>query len=204
MIIPLSHTYTGKDGAPAVFNIDLDIFLKRYFTHCMECCFCHDRCCTFGADIDVENVSRLDEAVDTLEAYLHIPRAEWFTGIVGDDPDYPGKRFTRTKVNGGVCVFLNPAGRGCLIHRFCLENGIDYHLLKPRACWLFPITFDTGVLRPSVEIQDGSLICMNQGTTLYQAAREEIHYLLGDALIEELDQLERQILNVSNSTSEQR
>ncbi len=198
MIRPLAQTYIGRDHTPTVSSVDEDIFLKCYFTRCMECTFCHDMCCTYGADIDMENVARLEATADALEAYSQVPRGEWFTGILGSDADYPGKHFTRTKAREGICVFLNRQGRGCMIHSFCLKNDIDYHHLKPRVCWLFPITFDAGLLRPSTEIQDGSLICMNQGTTLYQAARDEIRYVFGESLIEELDQLEQQTASSSS------
>ena len=33
-----------------------------------------------------------------------------------------------------------------MIHRFCLEEGLDYHTLKPMVSILFPLTFEHGVL----------------------------------------------------------
>ncbi len=190
MIRHLKNTYASRDGVPVIAAVDPAIFSKRYFTDCLACTFCHDICCSYGADIDVENFQRLEPYADALEDFTHVPRAEWLTGQFEDDAEVAGGRYTRTRVRDGRCAFLNRNGRGCLIHRFCLEKGLDYHRLKPVVCWLFPVTFDNGLLGPSTEIQDNSLICMNMGPTLYRAARGELHYYFGEGLVAELDQLE--------------
>ena len=44
----------------------------------------------------------------------------------------------------GACVFRNAAGRGCTIHAYCLEQGLDYHLLKPMVSVLFPADLRAG------------------------------------------------------------
>ena len=48
----------------------------------------------------------------------------------------------RTQVKDGRCVFLNRQARGCKVHSYCLDKGLDYHLLKPLVSILFPVTFD--------------------------------------------------------------
>jgi len=181
--------YASRDGTPVISHVDLSIFVKHYFALCLDCNFCHDACCFHGTDVALDNLKRLEEYADGLEAYTGIPRNEWFTGDLHEDIEYAGGAYRRTRVRGGACSFLNRSGRGCLIHRFCREQDLDYHDLKPVTCWLFPVTFNAGLLQAAAEIQDGSLICSNTGPTLYEAARSELSYYFGEALISELDEI---------------
>ncbi len=189
MIRRLRQEYPSRDGTPIISHIDLNIFVKRYFTTCLDCTFCHDACCSYGTDVDTENVQRIKAHAEALEAHTGVPRSEWFSGDFYEDHEFAGASHTRTKQYRGACAFLNRSGRGCLIHSFCIDQHIDYHALKPMVCCLFPITFDGGLLHPSSEIEDGSLICMNDGLTLYEAAHNEILYYFGEGLIAELDAL---------------
>lgn len=70
---------------------------------------------------------------------------------------------------------------------------MDYHILKPMVGVLFPITFNKGMLLPSNEVLDHSLICLQQGPTLYQCSRDELFYYFGLELVNELDSLEKEI-----------
>jgi hypothetical protein len=81
-----------------------------------------------------------------------------------------------------------------LLHSFALEEGIDYHELKPMVASLFPVTFDGGLLHPSNEIHDRSLQCIDDGPTLYQGVRGEIGWYFGNRLLAELDELEGGVL----------
>ncbi len=197
---PLSKSYRSRDGVTAVTELDTDIFTQRYFRACLDCTFCDDVCCSFGATLDPDNVQRLEAHAPTLEAYIGVPREKWFTGTYSADSDYVGGQYTRTQVEsarGGTrCVFLNKNKRGCGIHSYCLDNGINYHELKPIVCWVFPVTFDHGLLRPSFEVLEHSLVCMDQGDTLYQASRDEIGYYFGAELVAELDNIAGEALSV--------
>ncbi len=62
------------------------------------------------------------------------------------DHEFPGGAHVRTSVRDGACIFRNAPARGCAIHAYCLEQGLDYHLLKPMVSVLFPVTFEQGVL----------------------------------------------------------
>jgi hypothetical protein len=97
----------------------------------------------------------------------------------------------RSTVRNGKCVFISATGRGCTIHSYCLEKGIDYHTLKPMISALFPVTFEKGVLVPSSEAVDGSLICNGEGASLYEGVRGELEYYFGAAFGAELDALNR-------------
>src|SRR5262245_12668222 len=114
MIQPLQHSYASRTGVPVVDRVDTDIFVLRYFAHCMECTFCHDSCCAYGCDTDVTNVQRILENAVSLEEYVGVPRERWFVGEVNVDPEFPGGAMQRTAVMDGACVFRNRKGRGCL------------------------------------------------------------------------------------------
>jgi Fe-S-cluster containining protein len=193
MIIPLSRPFPSIEGVPIVSHVNTDIFVRTYFMHCMRCEFCHDSCCGHGADIDEANLRRLEAHAEALETYVGVPRQAWFQTEYTDDGDFPGGRYTRTEVRKGSCVFLNRKGRGCLIHRYCMERGLDFHDLKPLVCSLFPLSFHEGLLFPSAEIGDDTLQCLGPGPTLYRGAREDVHYYFGPELVAELDALEARV-----------
>jgi hypothetical protein len=81
-----------------------------------------------------------------------------------------------------------------MIHSFALDNGLDYHDLKPMVSVLFPVTFDEGLLHPAAEIDDGSLQCAGDGPTLYRGVRSEIPWYFGHDLVAELDAIEAAVL----------
>jgi hypothetical protein len=189
MIHALSRPFACRWGAPVVDRVDAAIFHKTYFVDCMKCTYCHDSCCQYGVDVDIENVARLEAHAEELARFTGVPRERWFTGEWTADKEFPGAKQTRTRVEDGACVFRNRNGRGCTIHSFALDRGIDYHELKPMVSVLFPVTFDYGLLHPSNEIEDRSLQCYSDGPTIYQGVRGEIAWYFGDALVEELDRL---------------
>jgi Fe-S-cluster containining protein len=190
MIIALSKAYASREGMPVITHVETDIFVRTYFMHCMQCDFCHDSCCGYGADIDAANVKRLQAHAPALESIVGVPREKWFVPVYTEDGDYPSGRYTRTRVARDSCVFLNRQGRGCLIHKYCMERGINFHELKPLVCSLFPLTFHEGLLFPSEEITDESLQCLGAGPTLYRGAREDVRYYFGNDMVAELDALE--------------
>lgn len=208
MARPLSRPYRCRFGAPVLDHVDPQIFHLTYFLACMECTFCHDGCCQYGVDIEAPRVAAIERHRTELEAYLGLPREAWFRedpadfGVL-DEPQYPGGKYTRTQVvdppdgrtytSGTVCVFLDPAGRGCRLHRFALERGIDVHEIKPMMCLLFPVSFEDGVLRAPLEFEDPEgLVCRGPGGSLYRGARADLLYYFGEEMVAELDAMERE------------
>jgi hypothetical protein len=189
MSLVLHREYPCVMGGPVLQGVDPAIFRLRYFTHCMDCGFCHDACCDHGVDIDLGNVARLRALPRNFQDRIGAPQSQWFTTDVTRDVEFPGGAHVRTATRNGACIFRNRAARGCAIHAYCLEQGLDYHLLKPMVSILFPVTFEHGVLTASGEAADGSLICSGSGPSLYDGARGELLYYFGPALIAELDGL---------------
>lgn len=209
-MLPLSRSYVCRFGAPIIDRIDPAIFQLTYFAECMSCGFCHDACCQYGADIEMPRVEALDAIKDELEPYLGVPRADWFRDGPDDpeavgvliEPEYPGGEYTRTHFqtlpegrsphSEYACVFLDPVGRGCRIHRFALERGIDVHDIKPMMCLLFPLSFEDRALKPAYEFEVDELVCQGPGASLYQSAREDVRWYFGSEMVVELDRMERQ------------
>jgi Fe-S-cluster containining protein len=190
MIVTLSRLYSAARGAPVVDRVDVRIFRETFFSACMECSFCFDTCCQYGASVEAPMVEEINRRADQLEPYLGVSRHQWFVGGFQEDADYPGGEYTRTRVVEGSCVFLSRTGRGCMLHRFCLEKGIEVHQLKPIACHMFPVMWEDGVLIPPLEVEDRTLVCIGAGPTLYRSARSDLRFYFGPELVAELDELE--------------
>ena len=186
-VLPLNRPYPSVFGRPVLDRVDEGLFTLRYFAHCMHCSFCRDQCCGWGVDIDLENVKRLEAAAEDLVRFTGVPRDRWFTGEVEDDPEFPGGGNMRTRAEDGACVFLDRDRRGCRIHAYCLEKGMDFHTLKPMVSALFPATYEEGCLTVADEVLDGTLVCAPGGPSIYEGVRHDLKYYFGDALVEELD-----------------
>ena len=189
-VLRLSREYVCVQGAPVIHAIDTAIFTHRYFARCMACTYCGDQCCSYGVDIDLGNVARLLALGDDFASRIAAPKGEWFTGEIVEDPEFPSGRHVRTLERGGKCVFHNPNGRGCMIHGYAVEKGIDYHDIKPIVSTLFPVTFNHGVIEASSEVLDKSLACVDDGPSLYDGARDELAYYFGKEFVAELDTLQ--------------
>lgn len=128
-----------------------------------------------------------------LEQITDLPREEWFEPEVEEDEGMPGGLCYRTVAHNGACVFLGRSSRGCLLHSYAVEHGMDYHDLKPMISALFPLSFDDETLLPADEVTDQELVCIEQGDSLYHGVRNELRYYFGPAFVDELDQLERNV-----------
>jgi hypothetical protein len=124
-----------------------------------------------------------------LEAFFGVPGPAWFKPGFIEDREFPGGAYTRTNTQNGACLFLDQKNRGCLIHRFCLEKNLDFHLLKPIVSCLFPVTFSDGLLQPMEEMAE-HFVCITTDMNLYRGVRNDLKYYFGPEFIEVLDALE--------------
>ena len=188
-MIALGRDYPSIFGAPVIRAVDERIFSLRYFARCMDCGFCGDQCCDYGVDIDAANMDRLRSLGPSFESFVGAPQSDWFTPDLTEDAEFPSGRHGRTRSVDGKCIFADRKGRGCRIHAYCLQSGLDYHRYKPMVSILFPVTFEQGALVPSPEAVDASLICSGAGERLYEGVRGEIGYYFGEELVTALDVL---------------
>ena len=193
-VLDLSRSFPSRYGVPLIRSVEAGIFTRRYFTHCLDCTFCHDWCCQFGVDVDLVHHRRILEHAAGIEALTGVPRDEWFDAEPDLDSEMPGGGSRRARVRDGACVFLDRRGRGCHLHAYALTRGVDYHDLKSIIDCLFPLTFGDGLLCVTEEVDDGDLVCLDQGPTLYRGLREELRYYFGDDCVAALDAVERAVL----------
>lgn len=191
MILKLSKCYQSIHGLPVIHSIDTEIFEKTYFMHCMECKFCNDQCCTYGSIVDMKNFRRIMKYADELEKFTGIKRRNWFyPGTRKWDNEFPGHIYTRTSRRKNACIFLNRNSKGCMLHSFAYEKGLDYHLFKPLFCSIFPVTFNEGVLVTPEEVDDNTLACLGKGPNLYHGARDALIYYFGEKMVDNIDMIE--------------
>jgi len=186
-VIQLSRAFASRYGVPSISQIDLRMYTLRYFTWC----------CEHGVDVDLLHVRAMEQHREGLEVATGIPFADWFTDEYEEDDEVPGGASMRTNTTERGCVFLTPGGRGCTIHQYANDNGIDYHELKSLVDVLFPLTYEGELLTIADEVADGSLVCLDTGPTVYQGMRKELQYYFGDSFVKELDEIEAGELTVS-------
>src|SRR5215216_7285924 len=192
-IIPLNREYLS--GNLAISFVHRDIFLKTYFARCLECNFCHDWCCSFGADIDIQNVEKIHQQREEILPFVRAPEGEWFDTEYSYYEEYVGNQYTRINPQGPRCAFISKDQRGCGLHRYAISKHMDYHEIKPLVCILFPLSFGEGILSLAPEFDDNSLVCSGSGYSAYQSIRSELEYYFGREFVEELDWIEREILS---------
>jgi Fe-S-cluster containining protein len=191
-IIVLSKEYVS--GPMAVSFVHRDIFLKAFFARCLECNFCHDWCCSFGADIDIQNVEKIQQHKEEILPFVRPPEGEWFKAEYSYYEEYVGSQYTRINPQGPRCAFISKEQRGCGLHRYAISKQMDYHEIKPLVCILFPLSFGEGILSLAPELDDNSLVCSGSGYSAYQAMKNELEHYFGHDLVEELDRIEKKVL----------
>lgn len=191
-VFPLKQEYIS--GPMLISFVHRDIFLKTFFARCLDCNFCYDQCCSYGADIDRQNVEKIQQRKEEILPFVRPPEGEWFDSEYSYYEEYTGGEYTRIRTQGPRCIFISKDQRGCGLHRYALSKGMDYHEIKPLVCILFPLSFGEGVLSVSPELDDNSLICSGSGISAYQAMKNELEYYFGRELVEELDGIEKEVL----------
>ena len=186
----LSRAHPAAGGVPWIDRVDLDIFRRTYFTHCLRCGFCADACCQYGTEVDTAGIDRILAHANGLENFTQTTRDTWF-GELRADADFPDGSYRRTAVSGDRCVFHSRSGRGCQLHAYAIVSEIEPHTLKPMLCAIFPLTYNKGLLHPAEEVQVDELICLGAGETVYRGVRAELEHYFGTTLVGELDALER-------------
>src|SRR3954465_5632437 len=119
----LSRNYAPRVGVMVVDRIDARLFTATYFAACMDCTFCQDSCCQYGATVDLPMRDAILARAAELEPIVGRPSSAWFDDDFIEDADYAGGGYVRTRVFDRRCVFLNRRGRGCLLHGHALAKG---------------------------------------------------------------------------------
>ncbi|HEY3450607.1 MAG TPA: hypothetical protein VGK67_29900 [Myxococcales bacterium] len=94
---------------------------------CLSFPRCGDLCCQYGVDVSTTEHERIRERAAEIAKLLE-GKTDWFDPEIEPtepDAEFPDGKIHRTLVSGRGCVFLNPRGRGCVLHALGL---------KPRVC----------------------------------------------------------------------
>jgi Fe-S-cluster containining protein len=154
-----------------------------------------DACCQYGCDVDLREREAILGKADQIRSLMRaeVKDARWFEPDEEIDPDYPSGAVVRTEVHDGGCIFLAHDQRGCAIHRASIEQGWDFHGVKPAICRLFPISYEEDMIVIADEAPEYSCAHV-EGPTLYRITRDAIAAIFGPELVTALDAAEAQVL----------
>jgi len=195
--VPLDH--------PRFHAAEVAVFTRRVVADCMthNCAMqaTHteklDACCQYGCDVDLFERDAILARAETIKPVLaaEVRELPWFDESEPEhDPDVPSGTVVRTAVHGGGCLFLSHDKRGCAIHRASLEQGWDFHGVKPSICRLFPLSYGEGMIVVSDDYVDYSCAYQDDAPTLYQVARDALAALFGAELVRAMDAAEARVL----------
>lgn len=188
---------------PRFRHVWASIFTRKLAADCMthDCTMVdthtlkHDACCQYGCDVDLRERDAILAKADLIRPLLNaeVQNKPWFETDVEQDPDYPSGAVVRTEVHNDGCLFLAHDRRGCAIHRASLEQGWDFHGVKPAICRLFPISYEEDTICIADEATEYSC-AHTEGPTLYRITRDALAAVFDEDLVRALDAAEAQVL----------
>lgn len=176
-----------------------------YENRCAE--RCHGVCCRNGVYV---NGAEVDAALARAEAITPLLRAAippeaWFAVVqpLERDHDRPGApllmhtqlhpdpffvnpanlsvaEFEEDNPGGCACVFLT-ADRKCALQAWAHARGQAGWAIKPRYCWLFPLTYDNGCLTLDERAFGHCFVPSARAVPAYTLVEHELRHLLGAA-----------------------
>jgi Fe-S-cluster containining protein len=196
--VPLDH--------PRFHAAEVAVFTRKVVADCMthNCTMqaTHtdklDACCQYGCDVDLFERDAILARAEAIKPVLaaEVRELPWFDESEPEhDPDVPSGTVVRTAVHGSGCLFLSHDKRGCAIHRASLEQGWDFHGVKPSICRLFPLSYGEGMIVVSDDYHDYSCAYQDDAPTLYQVARDALAALFGPELVRAMDAAEARVLS---------
>jgi Fe-S-cluster containining protein len=196
--VPLDH--------PRFHAAEVAVFTRKVVADCMthNCTMqaTHteklDACCQYGCDVDLFERDAILARAEAIKPVLaaEVRELPWFDESEPEhDPDVPSGTVVRTAVHGSGCLFLSHDKRGCAIHRASLEQGWDFHGVKPSICRLFPLSYGEGMIVVSDDYHDYSCAYQDDAPSLYQVARDALAALFGPELVRAMDAAEARVLS---------
>ncbi|MCP4446910.1 MAG: DUF3109 family protein [Myxococcales bacterium] len=195
--LPLTHDRFAK--------VQRDIFVSPLSPDCMshECSLRKEddrvkleACCQYGVDVDVGERDGILDHAEQIKGILDaaVRNLPWFKDEVTEDVDFPSGKYVRTQTHNDGCIFLSHDKRGCSVHRASIEAGWDFHGIKPNICRLFPMSYDDEAIVMSDDYADYSCAFEPDTPTVYQVGRPDLLAIFGEALVLELDSIEKRVL----------
>ncbi len=180
------------------YAIDPILFEKGFSKGCGPFA-CESTCCSSGVYVDIKERELILSHKETVKKYMDETQvaddARWFDGEVVEDGDYPSGKAVGTEVFNDKCVFLNKSGM-CVLQIAGTEEKLGRWAWKPFYCVAFPITVDENVVTFDDLLLDEAPCCSfvdNKETTLVDACKEELEFVLGRNGFEELIKKQKEI-----------
>jgi hypothetical protein len=171
--------------------IDPLIFTQKFVKGC-DVCICSGECCYYGVYTDKEESEKIMTEKEKIIRYMDDSQTKdselWFEEPQVDN-DFPSGLAVGTEVHNEKCVFLDRQGF-CTLQKMAMAEGEFKWKYKPLYCILFPLVISEGVLTVDDEHLNDMHYCSkldNQISTVFDACKNELIFLLGKKGFEELD-----------------
>src|SRR5512139_4234305 len=172
---------------------EVAVFTRRVVADCMthNCTIVDgnklklDACCQYGCDVDLTERDAILARAESIRPILspEVRDLPWFDESNPEqDPDTPSGTVVRTEVHNDGCLFLAHDRRGCAIHRASLEQGWDFHGVKPAICRLFPMSYEEDTIVIADEFPEYSCAHV-EGPSLYRISRDTLADVFGRELV---------------------
>ncbi len=114
----------------------------RIITYLYECEYqqgCSSECCSIGAWITGDEIKRVQKALNDIAPYLNDAKKRRLKHLRNRFIQKSGWAGTwKIRTWKSSCIFLMDNG-ACAVHRYCLDNGIDWIRFKFDICATFPL-----------------------------------------------------------------
>jgi hypothetical protein len=173
------------------YYIDPVIFTHKFVKSC-DVCICSGECCYYGVYTDLKEHDKImemkDRIIKSMDDSQTTDTSKWFEAPEKDE-DFESGIAVGTELHNGKCVFLDRQGF-CTLQKIAYEDGEFKWKYKPLYCILFPIV----IYQDTITVDDEHLERMhycnkseNQTSTIYDACKDELKYLLGEDGFKELE-----------------
>jgi len=173
------------------YYIDPVIFTHKFVKSC-DVCICSGECCYYGVYTDLKEHDKImemkDRIIKSMDDTQTTDTSKWFEAPEKDE-DFESGIAVGTELHNGKCVFLDRQGF-CTLQKIAYEDGEFKWKYKPLYCILFPIVIYQDTITVDDEHLDRMHYCNkaeNQTSTIYDACKEELKYLLGEDGFNELE-----------------
>lgn len=171
--------------------VDPLIFTQKFVKAC-DICHCSGECCYYGVYTDSKEHDKIIEIKERIIQAMDDSQTKdvdkWFEAPEKDD-DFESGIAYGTEVHNGKCVFLDKQGF-CTLQKVAVDSQEFKWKYKPLYCILFPLVIYNGALTVDDEHLGRMHYCSlikNQVSTVFDACKNELLYLLGEDGFQELE-----------------
>jgi Fe-S-cluster containining protein len=160
---------------------------------------CSGECCWYGVYTDLKERDFILENKEIIKQYMDETQTKdetkWFEEVE-EDADFESGYCAGTQIYNHKCVFLDKNGY-CSLQKAAMDRGEYKWKYKPIYCVIFPLTIYNGTLTVDDEHIARLHYCSkprHQTSTVFDATKDELIYLLGEDGYNELLEYRNQII----------